>query len=65
LEKNLVDQLCTSDAFLLQRLESTDLIEVRFRAKRTWQERLGMAAEAAVERGFRRLLQSERDQRFL
>ena len=65
LEKNLVDQLCTSDAFLLQRLESTDLIEVRFRAKRTWQERLGMAAEAAVERGFGRLLQSERDQRFL
>jgi serine protease SohB len=65
LEKNLVDQLCTSDAFLLQRLESTDLIEVRFRAKRTWQERLGMAAEAAVESGFRKLLQSERDQRFL
>jgi serine protease SohB len=65
LEKNLVDQLCTSDAFLLQRLESTDLIEVRFRAKRTWQERLGMAAEAAVDRGFRRLMQSERDQRFL
>lgn len=65
LEKNLVDQLCTSDTFLLQRLESTDLIEVRFRAKRTWQERLGMAAEAAVDRGFRRLMQSERDQRFL
>ena len=65
LEKNLVDQLCTSDAYLLQRLESTDLIEVRVRAKRTWQERLGMAAEAAVERGFGRLLQSERDQRFL
>ena len=65
LEKNLTDRLCTSDSFLLERLDSCDLIEVRFRFKRGWQGRLGLAAEAAVERGFRRLLQSEQDQRFL
>ena len=65
LEKNLTDRLCTSDGFLLERLETCDLIEVRYRFKRGWQDRLGLAAEAAVERGFRRLLQSEQDQRFL
>jgi len=57
--------LCTSDSFLVEHLEGYDLIEVRYRTKRSWQEKLGLAAEMAVERGFRRLLKSERDQQFL
>ena len=65
LEKNLADRLCTSDSFLVEHLEGYDLIEVRYRAKRSWQEKLSLAAEMAVERGFRRLLKSERDQQFL
>ena len=65
LEKNLADRLCTSDSFLVEHLEGYDLIEVRYRAKRSWQEKLSMATEMAVERGFRRLLKSERDQQFL
>ncbi len=65
LEKNLADRLCTSDSFLVEHLEGYDLIEVRYRAKRSWQEKLSLAAEMAVERGFRRLLKSERDQHFL
>ena len=65
LEKKLADRLCTSDSFLVEHLEGYDLIEVRYRAKRSWQEKLSLAAEMAVERGFRRLLKSERDQQFL
>jgi len=65
LEKSLADRLCTSDSFLVEHLEGYDLIEVRYRAKRSWQEKLSLAAEMAVERGFRRLLKSERDQQFL
>ena len=65
LEKNLADRLCTSDSFLVEHLEGYDLIEVRYRAKRSWQEKLSLATEMAVERGFRRLLKSERDQQFL
>ena len=61
----LTDRLCTSDAFLQSHAEHSDLVEVRYRAKRGWQERIGVAAELAVERGFRRLLRSEQDQRFL
>ena len=65
LEKNLADRLCTSDSFLVEHLEGYDLIEIRYRVKRSWQEKLSLAAEMAVERGFRRLLKSERDQQFL
>ena len=65
LDLQLTDQLSTSDAFLQSRVEHSDLVEVRYRVKRGWQERLGVAAELAVERGFRRLLRSEQDQRFL
>lgn len=65
LDLKLTDRLMTSDAFLQSRTEHSDLVEVRFRVKRGWQERLGVAAEVAVERGFRRLLRSEQDQRFL
>ena len=65
LKINLADRLCTSDSFLVEHLEGYDLIEVRYRAKRSWQEKLSLAAEMAVERGFRRLLKSERDQQFL
>ena len=65
LEKNLADRLCTSDSFLVEHLRGYDLIEVRYRVKRSWQEKLSLAAEMAVERGFRRLLKSERDQQFL
>ena len=61
----LTDRLSTSDAFLQSHAEHSDLVEVRYRAKRGWQERIGVAAELAVERGFRRLLRSEQDQRFL
>ena len=65
LEKNLADRLCTSDSFLVEHLAGYDLIEIRYRVKRSWQEKLSLAAEMAVERGFRRLLKSERDQQFL
>ena len=65
LEKKLADRLCTSDSFLVEHLEGYDLIEVRYRAKRSWQEKLSLAAEMAVEKGFRRLLNSEQDQQFL
>ena len=65
LEKNLADRLCTSDAFLVERRVSHELIEVRYRNKKGWQERLGMAAETAVERGVRRFIKTGQDQQFL
>ncbi len=65
LEKNLADQLCTSDDFLQTQLEHKDLIGVRYRNRRNWQERLGLAAELLVERGVGRFLKTQRDKQFV
>ncbi len=65
LQKNLVDRLCTSDSYLMEKLENHDLVEVRYRARRSWQEKLGLAAGHVVDRSIKRLMKSEQDQRFL
>jgi len=58
LEQQLVDELSTSDAYLQSRLSETDVFEVRYVPKKSWQEKLGMAAEAGVERTAMRLWQA-------
>ena len=65
LEKRLVDRLCTSDSYLMEKSRDHDIVEVRYRARRSWQEKLGLAAGHIVDRSIKRLMKSERDQRFL
>jgi serine protease SohB len=65
LEKRLVDRLCTSDSYLMEKSCDHDIVEVRYRARRSWQEKLGLAAGHVVDRSIKRLMKSERDQRFL
>ena len=48
----LVDELQTSDAFVQQRLADWDVYEVKFVHKKNWQEKLGLAAEGALEKAF-------------
>jgi serine protease SohB len=48
--RQLVDAIQTSDEFLLQRYKDNDLFLVRYVEKKPWQEKLGLAAEASVER---------------
>lgn len=50
LQQGLVDELQTSDAFIQSRLEKFDVFEVEYTERQNWQERLGVAAEAALER---------------
>lgn len=49
-EQGLVDELTTSDAYIQSRLADWDVFGVRFVNKKNWQEKLGIAAEGAVER---------------
>jgi serine protease SohB len=56
-ERGLVDEIQTSDAFVQERLEDWDVYEVRFVHKKNWQEKLGMAAEGAMERAAMKLWQ--------
>lgn len=57
LKVGLVDELQTSDAFVQARLPEWDVFEVKFVQKKNWQEKLGLAAEGALERTFLRIWQ--------
>jgi len=57
LDEGLVDELQTSDAFVQARLPDWDVFEVRYVHKKHWQEKLGFAAEGALERTFLKIWQ--------
>jgi len=65
LEKHLIDRLCTSDSYLMEKSTDHDVVEVRYRARRSWQEKLGLAAGHVIDRSIKRLIKSEQDQRYL
>lgn len=57
LDKGLVDELQTSDGYVQSSLHERDVFEVKHVHKKGWQEKLGMAAEGAIERSFLKLWQ--------
>jgi len=63
IEEGLIDQLQTSDAFVQQRLKDQDVFEVKFVHKKSWQEKVGMAAEGAMERAFLKIWQRTQDRK--
>lgn len=58
LELSLVDELKTSDEYLLQRCDEAQVFEVRWEEKRRLADRLGLAAEGALGRTVDRIWQS-------
>lgn len=50
LQHQLVDELMTSDEYLMGKLESCDIFEVAFEHKKSLPEKLGVAAQASVDR---------------
>jgi serine protease SohB len=57
IDVGLVDELQTSDAYIQGALQKRDVYEVKFVHKKNWQEKLGVAAEGAIERSVARLWQ--------
>lgn len=57
IDVGLIDALQTSDAFVQERLKDQDVFEVKFVHKKTWQEKMGMAAEGAMEKAFLKIWQ--------
>ncbi len=57
LAEGLIDELQTSDAFVQGRLADWDVFEVTFAHKKSWQEKLGLAAESALEKSFLKIWQ--------
>jgi serine protease SohB len=57
IDVGLIDELQTSDAFVQGRLKDWDVFEVKFVHKKNWQEKLGLAAESALEKSFLKIFQ--------
>lgn len=64
LEVRLVDELMTSDEFLIRACDNRDVFLVHYERKRTLMEKLGLAATAAVDHAVTRLIQELRDSRW-
>ena len=65
LDKGLIDGISTSDDYLLRKREDTDIYAVHFKQKRSLPERLGFAAETAIDRGFWGVVEKIRNSRFV
>lgn len=57
LEQNLIDAVQTSDAYLFDQRENAELFEISYVHKRTFLEKLGINAEASIERVVNKLWQ--------
>ena len=58
LELNLVDDLQTSDQWLLERRETHHLVKISFQRKQKWQDKLSEVLSAGVQGAFRQVLSS-------
>jgi len=64
IERGLVDELLTSDSYVQGCLAERDVFELKYVLKKGWQEKLGMAAEGAVERGLLKFWQKGSERPF-
>jgi serine protease SohB len=63
IDVGLVDEILTSDGYIQERLADWDVFEIKYVARKNWQEKLGLAAEGAVERGLLKLWQRALDRK--
>ncbi|MDL0429605.1 protease SohB [Marinobacter sp. TBZ242] len=63
LQVNLIDEIKTSDEFLIEACERADVISVSYQRKRTLPEKLGLATSAALEHTVWRVLGAFRNQK--
>ena len=57
-EVNLVDSLQTSDEYIQGKLDTHGVYELSYVPRKNWQQKLGIAAENALERSFLKLWQA-------
>lgn len=63
LEVKLIDEIKTSDEYLIEACERAEVVSVGYRRKRTLPEKLGLAATVAMENTVVRLLSAFRNQK--
>jgi len=63
LEVKLIDEIKTSDEYLIEACDRADVVSVSFQRKRTLPEKLGLATSAALEHAVWRVLSAFRNQK--
>ncbi len=63
LDVHLIDEIKTSDEYLIEACDRADVVSVKYQRKRTLPEKLGLAASAALEHSVWRLLSAFRNQK--
>lgn len=63
LDVKLIDEIKTSDEYLIEACDRAEVVSVSFRRKRTLPEKLGLAASTAMENTVVRLLSAFRNQK--
>lgn len=64
LERKLVDELITSDEYILGQQEQADIFEIEFVAKKSLQEKLGLSIQGAIEQALTKVLDRIQYSRF-
>ncbi len=65
IDVGLADEISTSDGYLQRMAKDRDLIEVRYKRKQKWVEKMGFAAEVAADRLLLQIWKRVNDTRFL
>ncbi|MBD3642412.1 MAG: protease SohB [Marinobacter sp.] len=63
LDVNLIDEIKTSDEYLIEACDRADVVSVTYQRKRTLPEKLGLATSAALEHTVWRVLSAFRNQK--
>ena len=61
----LIDDLGTSDQYLMEASDAADIYSVSYKAKKTLREKLGISIENALIKSIDRTLQELRDNKFI
>jgi len=65
LDVKLVDELKTSDEYITQACDSLDVFEVKYKEKKSIQEKLGLSVAAGIEKSVHKLISSVQQSRFM
>lgn len=64
-EQQLVDELMTSDDYIIGQVEDADIYKVQYTTKKSLSERLGISVQQATENGISRVLNTLNSTRFM
>jgi serine protease SohB len=64
-EQSLVDEIITSDDYIIKQIDSADIYKVKYSIKKSLPERLGMNLQSGIEGGVSRLLTKLQVSRFI